>query len=372
MKSAKHYQKIDKSGGWDALSATDIKLMDDAFLGKVHCWMTDEKEKEKQENELKMPTSLETNVLIEMDEETFVAYQEVEQSEQARLQQRGETKLKSMGMFYNGVRRAVNKIGFVPSQKINFLLSLVMHHHQRKEKGIITSAWLEYGTSLVVKELAKHNIKIVLLTGDQSEEARTLAVEQFNSDHADVIVLSGAGSTGIDLHGAAYHVNIEGHWNETSRKQANGRGVRMGSHRNSKFNHVMIYNLILCKPKFDFIRAYILMQTVISLQWPGAPQKVIMKSISSAAAQEKKEDKNKEYSTAMDQAYALLQMVDPSWKSPLTDPNAPTTQPKKKEKKKKIDDCSIDVYLWLLQLKKSRSIHDFTQSILYGRWNIAL
>lgn len=370
MKTSKQYQKLDK--GWNSLVTSDVKLLDEAFQHNIHCWFSsseekDTKQKETKVNDLRMPTSLEINVLIEMDAETEIAYKEVEQAEHDRLVQRGETKLKSMGMFYNGVRRAVNKIGLVPSQKIKFILSLVLQHHQRKEKGIITSAWLEYGTLMVCQELEKHKIRVALLTGEMTEEARTASVEQFNSDLVDVIVLSGAGSTGVDLHGAAFHVNIEGHWNETSRKQANGRGVRLGSHRNSKFNHVTIYNLILCKPKNDFIRAYILMQMVIALKWPGAPQKVILQSCSSSSVNEKEKEN---YTEAMNQAITLLKMVDPTWKPPF---NQQQQQQQNKltttKKKEKVQDCSIDVYLWLLQLKKSRAIHEFTQSILCDRWN---
>jgi hypothetical protein len=373
MKSSKQYQKLDQP--WNSLTAEDVLRLDKAFRGRIHCWLTTSGDEEKKSQvkdsegkKLTMPTSQEINVLIEMDVETHLAYQEVEQAEREHLLKRGETKLQSMGMFYNGVRRAVNKIGLVPSQKIKFILSLVLQHRKRQEKGIIASAWLEYGTALVCQELQKHGVRVALLTGELTEEARTVSVEQFNSSLVDVIVLSGAGSTGIDLHGAAFHVNIEGHWNETSRKQANGRGVRLGSHRHSTFNHVTIYNLILCKPKHDFVRAYILMQTVISLRWPGAPQKIILQSCSSSThgSENKDNDEKRNYQKAIQDAHTLLSMADPTWKSPL----GITAEKKKASKKESMQDCSIDVYLWLLQLKKSRAIEDFTRSILCERWDL--
>jgi len=342
MLSNKAYAQLDTTSNYpDELKM----LLQKTFQNKIHCRLSTEKvldQDQEQDQAFEVPSSSEINVLIEMDRKYAEAYEDIEQAAREKLQDEfKELTLTHIGNFYNGVRRAVNKIGSLPSQKLLFIRDITLRYKRKGKRGIITSNWLKHGISLVMDALGE-SFRIAVITGEEKLQARTDAVNRFNRGELDIIMLSSAGSTGIDLHGAAFHINVEGHWNEKTRLQANGRGVRVGSHKNSRLKHVQIYNLLLCKPGYDFHRACALMNHSIDQKWTGAPHEILKLEASVVTPET-------EFS-------APLSIFDC-----IVNQNQQNPRETNKLVNLLMKGCSIDMYLWVLQFKKCKNIDIFTQ-----------
>jgi hypothetical protein len=323
-----------------------------AFVGKVSLLdMNDPDVKEILERE--MPKSQEINVLIEMNHEYYQSYQDVERSAIQDLKKKGETKIFESGVFYNGLRRSANKLSNL-SQKRDFILTVIHAYQKRKQRGIIVSNWLEYGLKSLMQEFEDRKIVYREIMGENSDEERAEAVRLYNSGQLDVILLSSAGSTGVDLHGTAYHINFEPAWNETSRKQANGRGVRLGSHQKTRHKSVIIFNLFMCKPVNDEMATFQKeIEAAIAQSAPGAPDGVLCIHNSN--------DSN--YSNNSTGPITTGPMTNDS--NNMEKNNAPDQELAAVDSEQWRP--SIDVILWHKQMTKAQQIYDF-MTIMKAEW----
>lgn len=199
----------------------------------------------------KMPTCTKISVLIEMNDDYYQSYREVMLAEEQKLLERGEKEITSTGAFFSGLRRICNTFHgskVAKSQKLHFVIQLVMHAFSNRTKGVIASSFLSRGVKFVAKSLAKLEIPFAFVTGEQTPADRHASVEAYNQNQLTVLLLSTAGSTGIDLHGSSFHVNLDPTWTKAAEEQSNGRTVRFNSHVGLSFSHVMIFNLYMCKP----------------------------------------------------------------------------------------------------------------------------
>jgi hypothetical protein len=221
----------------------------------------------------KLPTHTEVCVVLEMNPEYFAAYKRVENNEAEKLMQENkEMDIKGSGAFWSGLRQAANKINSVASQKRLFALEKILYHKARKEKVALTSVFLSRGLELLTRSFPRHNVRYVEITGETKQKERQKLVNKFNtSKHVDVMVMSGAGTTGTSLTDACIQINLESLWNEASRQQTNFRIVRM----DSKHQHLIIYNLMMAKPGPEFRNFVQKLQNAIQNKLPGAPHQVI-------------------------------------------------------------------------------------------------
>ena len=91
---------------------------------------------------------------------------------------------------------------------------------------------------LLQKEL--QNYSPLVITGDVSSEDRIKIIEQFNTDpQSRLMILTEAGSTGINLQAASYVINYDLPWSIAKLEQRIGRAHRIGQKKN-----VTVYNLI--------------------------------------------------------------------------------------------------------------------------------
>lgn len=147
--------------------------------------------------------------------------------------------------FYNGHRRAVNKVGDGSryfSQKMKKAISLI-----GDKKTIIYSNWLEFGLDPICDALDAAGYEYEGFSGRLSESEKNNIVNDFNDDKFQVLVYTPSGKLGLSLIGVRKVIVMEPPWNYANMVQATRRAVRMGSHSHlPKSERVVdIYYLIL-------------------------------------------------------------------------------------------------------------------------------
>ena len=103
------------------------------------------------------------------------------------------------------------------------------------------------GVDQIAAALKERNIKYGRYTGKEKMSEREQLVKDYNADKVHVMLLSSAGSEGLDLKRTGIVIVTEPHWNWSWSRQSIGRAARFQSHPpNSK---VQVYKLITRFPK---------------------------------------------------------------------------------------------------------------------------
>jgi superfamily II DNA or RNA helicase len=179
-----------------------------------------------------------------MDRTYYTKYLHVEREEANKLPP--HFKNKDFTVFLNGLRRASNNL-FTHSPKIDWIIN----HVNGKTKTIVYSFWKNSGIYLIRDLLRKKKVSVGLIEGSVSAKDRTKIINDYNTNKLSVLLISSAGSEGLDLKETRQVIILEPHWNNEKLKQVIGRAVRYNSHKDlseSKKN-VIVYYLILKKPK---------------------------------------------------------------------------------------------------------------------------
>jgi superfamily II DNA/RNA helicase len=187
-------------------------------------------------------------VRIKMSEEYYKEYYKIQENIKQDLP---EVYLKSRDLtkFLNGARRAVNQVKVV-SPKIIWTIKKIISDLRDNKKILIYSTWKMLGIHIITDALRKYNISFSEISGNLTKDERIHNVKLFNTGVNRVILITSAGSEGIDLKEVRSVVLLEPFWNFARTEQVIGRAVRFRSHSNLPFNKrtVDIYSLILTKP----------------------------------------------------------------------------------------------------------------------------
>lgn len=97
-------------------------------------------------------------------------------------------------------------------------------------RGVVYSNFLEAGMSPMSRELDRRGIKHTIFNGEMNDKEKKQAVEDYNKGRVPVLLVSSAGSEGLDLKGTKYMGLMEPHWNEEKINQVRGRAIRYKSH----------------------------------------------------------------------------------------------------------------------------------------------
>lgn len=192
------------------------------------------------------PRMNERIVEFEMTDQYYSIYKRIEETEEDKFLG------KNLKVFYNGVRRAVNRVDdTVPTPKIEWTINKVKESVKNNRKTLIYSNWLESGVRIVQKRLDDLNISWGEISGAISPKNRGSIVEKYNRGDIKVLFVTAAGAEGLDLKATRNIIIIEPHWNNERIKQIIGRGVRYRSHAELPIEErvVDVYRLILKKPK---------------------------------------------------------------------------------------------------------------------------
>lgn len=152
--------------------------------------------------------------------------------------------------FLTGLRHATNSI--FPNPKIEWALDRVA---ELKLKTVLYSAFIEDGIRLLEDGLEYRGVSYVAITGEMDIQSRLDAVRRYNDRDSgvNVLIISKAGSLGLDLKETREVILIEASWNPAQEEQVEGRACRIGSHTSlpPDERYVDIYRLVLIKPPMD-------------------------------------------------------------------------------------------------------------------------
>jgi superfamily II DNA or RNA helicase len=124
---------------------------------------------------------------------------------------------------------------------------------------VIYSAFVQHTLAFTADVLKARNITYAMISGDIKPEERDAVIAKFkasnnmNGEIIKVLLLSGAGSEGIDLKNVRNLFIFEPHWNYSRIKQIIARAVRYRSHVDLPENqrHVNCYLLLAVEPRLN-------------------------------------------------------------------------------------------------------------------------
>jgi superfamily II DNA or RNA helicase len=187
-------------------------------------------------------------VNVKMNEEFYNEYLKIQQNESDN----GLRDTKNLAVFYNGIRRAVNKSKSV-SPKINWVIKKILQDVGENKKVLVYSAWLESGIKIIKKILESKGVFSSEVSGKIAGKDKQRQVKQFNDGKTKVLLISSAGAEGLDLKGTRSVIILEPYWNDSRVQQVIGRAVRYGSHSNlpKSERKVEVFQMVLVKnPKY--------------------------------------------------------------------------------------------------------------------------
>jgi superfamily II DNA or RNA helicase len=97
-------------------------------------------------------------------------------------------------------------------------------------KGVVYSNYLKSGILPLADALERKGIPHAVFTGGLKDSERREIVDNYNSGKVKILLVSGAGSEGLDLKGTKLMQLMEPHWNQARLDQMIGRAVRHRSH----------------------------------------------------------------------------------------------------------------------------------------------
>ncbi len=149
--------------------------------------------------------------------------------------------------FHLSLRMAVNKLdNNKESPKVLWTIQLI----KNGLKTLVYSGFKDSGVLYIADHLTKLNIPFDIITGDSSMEERKQIVEDYNDNKTKVLLITMAGSEGLDLKETRQVVLFEPVWNPSTEEQIIGRAVRRNSHANLplKERRVDVYKLLMVTP----------------------------------------------------------------------------------------------------------------------------
>jgi superfamily II DNA or RNA helicase len=211
----------------------NIDLLREYLKDKVHYI-------ERPTDKSKYPTRIDHNLDIRMRKPYYDKYMKM----MNKMQIDGDI-FNNPKKFYNGYRRAVNKIGGYLSSKLLGCIPYI------KGKTVIYSNWLEYGIEPLAKLLKKYKFSYLIFSGATSAKERKQIIKEFNEGDTDVLVITRAGGEGLDLKGVQSIFVLDPPWNDSALQQIIGRAIRYESHIHlPKYKRkVNVYMARLVSPK---------------------------------------------------------------------------------------------------------------------------
>ena len=131
------------------------------------------------------------------------------------------------------------------SPKLDELMKMTQQYTNSGKKVVIYSVWTSEVLTLLRSMLRRAGITFRTIDGEVTDSAREDAKAKYNNDEIQVLLLSKAAGTGLDLKNTSAVMIVEPDWNEAAIQQAIARAVRAGSHDGVKVpRHVDIYRFV--------------------------------------------------------------------------------------------------------------------------------
>lgn len=199
------------------------------------------------------PTCQYEDMCIPMNPVYLQAYRFIEKNMETRARARRKHPDESVedhmhSAFYVGLRTAANAtLGAAEiAAKTEWVANLISREH--KNRFVVFSTFKKHGLLPLLKQLNAEGVKCTMVTGDTTHTDIESAVKKYNSHQARVMLISGAGAEGLDLHETDCVVLLESAWNENRLRQAVCRAVRHGSHGEGNKAVVRVVRMYHVKP----------------------------------------------------------------------------------------------------------------------------
>jgi tRNA1(Val) A37 N6-methylase TrmN6 len=153
---------------------------------------------------------------------------------------------KSFTSFYNGTRQYSNILDY---KKIAFIIDRIKKK-QTTGKFIIYTTFIDNGLRIIKTFLDKNNITYATISGNENIKQKEESKNKYNSGEVNVLLITKAGTEGIDTIGTEAIFIYEGSsWNEPLVEQAVARAIRFKSHYHlpKEFQKVYVYRLLIIK-----------------------------------------------------------------------------------------------------------------------------
>lgn len=143
---------------------------------------------------------------------------------------------KSLNTFLSGARQVSNSTAAFGGQGVSPKIQTAVTRlkdraaDDKNFKGLVYSNFLDSGVKNYAQQLEAAHIPYGLFTGELSDAKRKEMVSAYNEGKIKVLLVSGAGSQGLDLKGTKLVQLLEPAWNTARLEQAAGRAIRYKSH----------------------------------------------------------------------------------------------------------------------------------------------
>ena len=193
------------------------------------------------ENPQFYPTRIDHRVDIQMSDNYYKRYSNLVNGEDLF-----GIKFKNPRRFYHGYRRAVNTTGpDYYSSKIDASIPIL-----KTGKSIIFTNWYKFGITPIIEGLNKYGVTFDIFSGNVPVSERQSIVNNFNNNKFNVLILTRAGTEGLDLKGVRNVIVLDPTWNDSGLEQLVGRAIRYKSHWHlpKDQQNVNVYFMLLKKP----------------------------------------------------------------------------------------------------------------------------
>lgn len=121
-------------------------------------------------------------------------------------------------------------------------------------KAVVYSSFLEGGLQPLAKRLEKNKIPYGMFTGDQTNKDRHQIIHDYNKGKLKTLLISPAGSEGLDLKGTKFMAILDPSWNPERINQTIGRTARFKSHESLPENERIVQvKQYLSEPKLGLL-----------------------------------------------------------------------------------------------------------------------
>ena len=244
------------------------------------------------------PEKIEKYVPFVMNEEQLKKYQDFEKGNLEvlinpnleNINFEGAKDEKSFTSFYNGTRQYSNLLNY---KKIAFIINRIKNK-ETTGKYIIYTTFIDNGLRIIKEYLDKNDISYSIISGNQNIKQKEEAKNKYNSGEVDVLLITKAGTEGIDTISTEAIFIYEGSsWNEPLVEQAVARAIRFKSHYHlpKEFQKVFVYRLLVIKEQDEEIINKVNDNDIYSFRIELKKYKTIDDEIKKLKAEETKKEK---------------------------------------------------------------------------------
>ena len=182
-----------------------------------------------------------SEVPVEMSPEQYEAYKAFERGAGSDVRDiiagASEAKKKGMGRLNSFLNKTRQISNIESSGKLSPKMQKVLENIEGgKGPSLVYSNFIGSGIDPLRAALEERNKMVGVFTGELNDARKKAIVDEYNNRKLDALLISSAGSEGLDLKGTRSVHIVEPHWNDPKINQVIGRSARYNSHSHLPVN----------------------------------------------------------------------------------------------------------------------------------------